>query len=93
MYIQCMLLMRISGSKKLKLIDETDQKDQIPSRFTWEHIIRVQLLVFPLSLLRLEIPKKIFTNAGTLLTHNTFHMLLIILSQQPLHSHCKESPP
>ena len=23
-----MLLMRISGSKKLKLIDETDQKDQ-----------------------------------------------------------------
>lgn len=58
MYIQCMHLMRISGSKKLKLIDETDQKDQNPSRLTWEHIIRVQLVVFHLSLLKLEIPKK-----------------------------------
>ena len=45
--------------KKLKLINQTKaQKDQNSSCFTWEHIIRARLVVFHLSLLKVEIPKK-----------------------------------
>ena len=92
--------------KKLKLINQTEaQKDQKPSRFTCEHIIRARLVVFHLYLLKVEIPKKylqtlkhfsnilhVINNIETLFKHYILHVI-IILSQQPLKTQFKESPP